>query len=429
MANKIQAIRGMHDILPPQIYLWQHVETAIRTLMHCYDYQELRLPIVETTELFKRSIGEVTDIVEKEMYSFSDRNGDGLTLRPEGTASCVRAAIEHGLLDTPRRFWYQGPMFRHERPQRGRYRQFHQLGIEVFGLPGPDIELELILLITRLWHNLGLKQLELQINTLGNPDERANYRNVLVTYLQQNYTKLDVDSQRRLQQNPLRILDSKNPELQDILTKAPILLEYIGPKSLEHLEQLKINLSACNINYTINPRLVRGLDYYTHTVFEWVNNNLGTQGTVCAGGRYDNLVEQLGGRPTTAIGLAMGIERIVAMLIDHNHVINANQLDIYFITASNTAQTQAFIISEQIRDKIPQIRIQVHCGGGSFKSQFKKADRNQARYAMILGDDELTRKVVGIKSLRDQNQQIEVSFLDLINWLQTHIMSQPPSNL
>ena len=307
MAAKIQAIRGMHDILPEQTRLWQLMEARMRGVMRRYGYREIRMPIVEVTELFKRSIGEVTDIVEKEMYSFEDRNGDGLTLRPEGTAGCVRAVIENGLLDQPQRLWYQGPMFRHERPQKGRYRQFQQIGLEVFGLEGPDIDQEVILLTARLWQELGLEGLELQLNTLGTPEERTHYRRDLVSYLRDHFEQLDEDSRRRLETNPLRILDTKNPTMGELVAGAPTLVQHLGEESRAHFDSLCAGLDACGVAYHINPRLVRGLDYYSRTVFEWVTDRLGAQGTVCAGGRYDGLVQQLGGRATPAVGFAMGL--------------------------------------------------------------------------------------------------------------------------
>lgn len=425
MTTKFQAVRGMHDILSPQIQWWQRVENVVRQIMQSYGYQEIRLPIVEATELFSHSIGEITDIVEKEMYSFADRNGDSLTLRPEGTAGCVRAAIENALLDTPRRLWYQGPMFRHERPQKGRYRQFHQIGIEIFGLPGPDIDLELILLTARLWRTLGLQNVELQLNTLGTPTERTIYRIALTNYLRDHYSQLDEDSRRRLERNPLRILDSKNPDLQTIIVNAPILLEHLDATSQAHFTTLQASLNACGINFVINPRLVRGLDYYSRTVFEWVSteSGLGSQSTICAGGRYDDLVAQLGGTATPAIGCAIGMERLVALLAERIDDRNSNEnLDIYIIAVGNSAYNQATILAEQARDAMPQCKIQVHCGGGSFKTQFKKADRRGANYALVLGDGEIAREVVGIKPLRIDVIQYEIQWNQFINWLKEHLI-------
>ncbi|HIP53237.1 MAG TPA: histidine--tRNA ligase [Chromatiales bacterium] len=411
MAAKIQAIRGMHDTLPEQTPLWQWVEDRVRLVLERYGYGEIRMPIVEVTELFKRSIGEVTDIVEKEMYTFIDRNGDSLTLRPEGTAGCVRAAIEHGLLHNQvQRLWYKGPMFRHERPQKGRYRQFHQVGVEAFGLPGPDIDIELILVTHRLWRELGLDGLELQINSLGTPEERSNYRQVLVDYFRAHEEQLDDDSRRRLDSNPLRILDTKNPDMADLVADAPSLMEYLGAESRDHFQALCEALERHGVEYVINPRLVRGLDYYARTVFEWITDRLGAQGTICAGGRYDGLVEQLGGRPTPAIGFAIGLERTIALLEEEKVAPDLARLDAYLIMVGETAQQAGMDLAENLRDTASSLRIQTHCGGGSFKSQFKKADRSGARYAIVLGEDEVNRSVAGIKPLRERGEQEEVPF-------------------
>jgi len=413
MAAKIQAIRGMHDILPEQTPLWQRMETLMRGVMRRYGYREIRMPIVEVTELFKRSIGEVTDIVEKEMYSFADRNGDGLTLRPEGTAGCVRAVIENGLLDQPQRLWYQGPMFRHERPQKGRYRQFQQLGLEVFGLEGPDIDQEVILLTARLWQELGLEGLELQLNTLGTSEERADYRTELVAYLNSHKERLDADSLRRLDTNPLRILDTKNPAMAELVAGAPTLMEHLGETSREHFETLCAGLDACGVAYRVNPRLVRGLDYYSRTVFEWVTDRLGAQGTVCAGGRYDGLVQQLGGRPTPAVGFAMGLERLVALLEEQSFADSMTQLDAYLVTLGPAARQRGLQLAEELREQLPELRLLSHCGAGSFKAQFKKADRSGARFALIMGEGELERGVVGLKPLRGEGEQREIPQDDL----------------
>jgi histidyl-tRNA synthetase len=408
MIKNIQAIRGMHDILPERIGLWQTLEDAARLVLESYGYREVRTPLVEITELFKRSIGEVTDIVEKEMYSFEDRGGESLSLRPEGTASCVRAVIEHGLLEQPQRLWYQGPMFRRERPQKGRYRQFHQIGVEVFGLAGPDIDQEVILLTRRLWQKLGLGDLRLEINTLGDSDERAAYRADLSRYLKANEERLDEDSRRRLLTNPLRVLDSKNPGMRDVIETAPSLLEYLGEESREHFERLCAGLDAADIAYEVNPRLVRGLDYYNRTVFEWITDDLGAQGTVCAGGRYDGLVTQLGGRPTPAVGFAMGLERLVSLL-EAAERTEAPALDAYLVAVGERAQQEALTLSERLRDTAPDLRLLCHCGGGSFKSQFKKADRSGARFAVVLGEEELARGVAGVKPLRREGEQQELS--------------------
>jgi histidyl-tRNA synthetase len=406
MAAKIQAIRGMHDVLPEQAPRWQHLEDRARSVLECYGYREMRTPLVEVTELFKRSIGEVTDIVEKEMYSFEDRGGDMLALRPEGTASCVRAAIEHGLLDQPQRIWYRGPMFRRERPQRGRYRQFHQIGVEVFGLDGPDIDLEVILLTRRLWQELGLTDLRLELNSLGDSDERARYRDALVAYLQAHRDALDADSDKRLTTNPLRVLDSKHPDMQPVIAGAPSLLDFLGEASRAHFESLCAGLEAAGLGYQINPRLVRGLDYYNRTVFEWITDALGAQGTVCAGGRYDGLVAQLGGKPTPAVGFALGVERLIE-LIDSSGIETGP--DAYLVAVGERAQRQALIIAEGLRAAMPHLRLLCHCGGGSFKSQFKKADRSGARVALVLGDDELDQRSIGIKPLRDNGEQQRVA--------------------
>ncbi|NEX19592.1 histidine--tRNA ligase [Thiorhodococcus mannitoliphagus] len=416
MSKNIQAIRGMHDILPDRIAIWHRIEDTARQVLASYGYAEIRTPLVEVTELFKRSIGEVTDIVEKEMYSFEDRNGDSLSLRPEGTASCVRAAIEHGLLMQPQRLWYRGPMFRYERPQRGRYRQFHQIGVEAFGLTGPDIDLEIILLTARLWRELGFKRFRLELNTLGDQAERQVYREQLVGYLSGHLDQLDADSQRRLETNPLRILDSKNPQTQQIVADAPTLMDCLGAETRTHFEQICKRLDEAGIGYQINPRLVRGLDYYNRTVFEWITEELGAQGTVCAGGRYDSLVEQLGGRPTPAVGFAMGLERLVELMQLEGQLAES-PIDAYFVAVGDKAQAAAPRLTEQLRDALPGLRLLTHCGGGSFKSQFKKADKSGARFALILGEDELARQVIGVKHLREDQEQRELAIDDLAAYL------------
>lgn len=409
MSKKIQAIRGMNDLLPDESPLWQYFEGQVRTLMQRYGYREIRTPIVEQTALFARSIGEVTDIVEKEMYTFDDRNGDSLTLRPEGTAACVRAAMEHGLLhNQTQRLWYQGPMFRHERPQKGRYRQFHQVGIEAYGLEGPDIDVEVILLSARLWKQLGLyEHVTLELNSLGSPEARAAYRDTLVAYFERHHDVLDEDSRRRLTSNPLRILDSKNPDMAEMLTGAPQLLDHLDDASQAHFEALTARLDAAGIDYRINPRLVRGLDYYSRTVFEWTTTALGSQGTVCAGGRYDGLVEQLGGKPTPAVGFAMGIERLILLLETLELVPAETQRgpDAYLLAMGERAEAEALLLGEQLRDALPGLALQVHCGGGGFKSQIKKADRSGARLALILGEDELAQGQLTIKYLREDREQ------------------------
>ena len=414
MSSTLQAIRGMNDILPAQSPAWQYFEDTVRSVLDTYGFQEIRMPIVEKTELFKRSIGEVTDIVEKEMYTFDDRNGDSLTLRPEGTAGCVRACIQHGLTHNQvQRLWYSGPMFRHERPQKGRYRQFHQIGIEVFGLDGPDVDAELLMLTARLWQRLGLQQVSLQLNSLGTSADRTKFREALVSYLQQHREQLDEDSKRRLESNPLRILDSKSPQTQSLLEEAPRLSEYIDAESQAHFEQLCSLLDAARIPYTVNPRLVRGLDYYGRTVFEWVTDQLGAQGTVCAGGRYDVLVEQLGGRATPAVGFAMGIERLIALLESQHVSLPDKAPHVYIVAVGEQAQRHGLLLSEQLRDSVPSLRIMTHCGGGSFKSQFKKADRSGAHFALVLGDEELEQGRAGLKALREQTDQETVEFTAL----------------
>ncbi len=420
MTDKIQAIRGMHDILPQQTPRWQLVETVLRKLMATYGYAEIRLPIVERTELFRRSIGEVTDIVEKEMYTFDDRNGDSLTLRPEGTAGCVRACLEHGLLHNQvHRLWYVGPMFRHERPQKGRYRQFHQLGVEAYGMPGPDIDAELILLTRRIWRELGISEaLELQLNSLGSLDERLAYRHHLVDYFGHYRERLDEDSRRRLETNPLRILDSKHPALHEIIEGAPVLKDFLGEQSNSHLQGLMEMLDAAGICFAVNPRLVRGLDYYSQTVFEWVSPRLGAQGTVCAGGRYDGLVEQLGGKPTHAIGFALGMERLITLL-DEETEEASGRAHCYMICAGARAEREGALLAERLRDAIPHLKLIVNCGGGSFKSQFRRADKSNADYALILGDDEVSNQAVGIKSLRRDEDQVVVAQAELVSHLRT----------
>ncbi|ART78758.1 histidine--tRNA ligase [Oceanisphaera avium] len=417
MAKKIQAIRGMNDCLPEQTPIWQQAEQALRQLMASYGYSEMRMPIMESTGLFRRAIGEVTDVVEKEMYTFDDRNGESMTLRPEGTAGCVRAGIEHGLLyNQERRMWYMGPMFRYERPQKGRYRQFHQFGLEVFGLHGPDIDAEVIMLTARLWQQLGVSEhLVLQLNSLGQPDERAAYRQALVSYLEQYFEQLDEDSQRRLHTNPLRVLDSKNPQVQALLTDAPVLSDYFGQATHAHFKGLTDLLTAAGITFEINPRLVRGLDYYNLTVFEWVTDSLGAQGTVCGGGRYDGLVEQLGGQATPAVGFAMGMERLVLLLETLQAPSSEPALaDIYIAIMGEGTQAAGFALAEQLRDHFPTLKVLSHCGGGNFKKQLKRADKSGASIALILGEDEVAHSQVTIKYLRGQAEQQTVALDQLI---------------
>ena len=413
---KIQSIRGMNDLLPEQSATWQYLERAVADVLGRYSYREIRFPILEQTELFKRAVGEVTDIVEKEMYSFADRNGDSLSLRPEGTAGCVRACTQNGLLhNQTQRLWYTGPMFRHERPQKGRLRQFHQIGVEAFGLVGPDIDAELLLITARLWKVLNIDHaVKLQINSLGTSADRATYRAALVDYLMQRHDQLDEDSQRRLSSNPMRILDSKNEATQALLQEAPKLADFIDQESREHFHQICAVLDQAGVAYEINQRLVRGLDYYSKTVFEWVTDSLGAQGTVCAGGRYDGLVEQLGGKPCPGVGFAMGVERLVLLLDELGVVPDSvgQQLDLYLLVVGNVEQ-QALVLAENLRTDCDNIRLEVNCGGGSFKSQIKKADKSGAAIALILGEDEAASGTIGVKYLREETEQQTVAQADL----------------
>ncbi|HHX6611931.1 TPA: histidine--tRNA ligase [Pseudomonas aeruginosa] len=415
MSKSLQAIRGMNDILPEQTPAWRYLERTFAGLLDGYGYSEIRLPILEFTELFARGIGEGTDVVDKEMYTFLDRNGESLTMRPEGTAGCVRAVLEHGLSGggQVQKLWYTGPMFRYEKPQKGRYRQFHQIGVEVFNLPGPDIDAELIILTWRLWQKLGMADaVTLQLNTLGSSEARARYREALVAYLQERFEQLDEDSQRRMTTNPLRILDSKVESTQALLVGAPTLHDYLDEESIAHFEGLKARLDAVGLRYEINQKLVRGLDYYCRTAFEWVTDKLGAQGTVCGGGRYDGLVSQFGGKPTPGVGFAMGVERLV-LLLETLGVIPAelNRLaDLYVCAFGEPAELAALTLAEQLRSAIPGIRLLVNAGAGSFKSQFKKADKSGARFALILGEDEVANRVVGFKPLRDEGEQQSIAW-------------------
>jgi len=408
VAKNIQAIRGMNDYLPEDTALWQKIEGILKQVLGNYGYNEIRMPIVEQTPLFKRAIGEVTDVVEKEMYSFEDRNGESLTLRPEGTAGCVRAGIEHGLLyNQEQRLWYIGPMFRYERPQKGRYRQFNQLGVEVFGLQGPDIDAELILLTARWWRALGISEhVALELNSIGSLEARASYREALVAYLEQHKDKLDEDCKRRMYTNPLRVLDSKNPDVQVLLNDAPELADYLDPESKEHFAGLCELLEQAGIPYTVNQRLVRGLDYYNRTVFEWVTTNLGAQGTVCAGGRYDGLVEQLGGRATPAVGFAMGLERLVLLVQAVNPDFKAPAtVDAYVISSGAGTQSAAMQLAEPLRDSLPELKVMTNYGGGNFKKQFARADKWGARVALVLGENEVAAHQVVIKDLLNGEQE------------------------
>ncbi|WP_112288927.1 histidine--tRNA ligase [Rahnella sp. AN3-3W3] len=408
MAKNIQAIRGMNDYLPEDTALWQRIEGSLKQVLGSYGYNEIRMPIVEQTPLFKRAIGEVTDVVEKEMYTFEDRNGESLTLRPEGTAGCVRAGIEHGLLyNQEQRLWYIGPMFRYERPQKGRYRQFNQLGVEVFGLQGPDVDAELILLTARWWRALGISEhVALELNSIGSLEARANYRDALVAFLEQHKDKLDEDCKRRMYSNPLRVLDSKNPDIQALLNDAPELGDYLDEESREHFAGLCELLEQSGIPYTVNQRLVRGLDYYNRTVFEWVTHSLGSQGTVCAGGRYDGLVEQLGGRATPAVGFAMGLERLVLLVQAVNPDFKAPAtVDAYVISFGAGTQSAAMQLAEKLRDALPELKVMTNYGGGNFKKQFARADKWGARVALVLGEDEVANQQVVVKDLQSGTQE------------------------
>ena len=414
MSARIQAIRGMNDLLPSDCPVWAWLEAKIRAVFGQYGYQEIRFPIVETTGLFVRSLGEVTDIVEKEMYTFVDSlNGESLTLRPEGTASTIRAALEHNLLyDGPKRLWYSGPMFRHEKPQRGRYRQFHQFGLEALGFPGPDVEAEQIILTARLWRELGLRDVELQINTLGNSEVRLAHRAKLIEYFSAHMDALGDEEKRRLHTNPLRILDSKIPALKNIIAAAPTLLDYIDAESREHFEQLQSLLRAADIAYTVNPRLVRGLDYYNRTVFEWVTTKLGSQGTICAGGRYDGLIEQLGGKSAPGCGFAMGVERLIELMKECEVQNATSSVDAYVVHQGDGAMQAAFGAAEIARNA--GLDIVLHAGGGNFKSQLKRADASAARYAMIFGEDEVKNGKLSLKPLRGQGEQATIELKQAI---------------
>lgn len=406
MANKVQGVRGMNDVLPDDARYWTFFEDTVQRWLHAYGYREIRMPILERTELFVRSIGEVTDIVEKEMYTFKDElNGEQLTLRPEGTASCVRAAIEHNLLyPGPQRLWYRGPMFRHERPQKGRYRQFHQVGVEALGFAGPDIDAEHILMCARLWKALGLDGITLELNSLGSSEARARYRAKLVAYLESRVGELDEDAKRRMHSNPLRVLDSKNPAMQAVIESAPQLADDLDDESAQAFAALQASLRAAGLTFRINPRLVRGLDYYNGTVFEWVTDRLGAQGTVCAGGRYDGLIEQIGGKAAPACGFAMGVERLLALLVDSAAAVPEAVADAYIVRQGDAATAWAEQVAEQMRDA--GLAVILHCGGGSFKSQMKKADGSGARFAVIIGDDEAQAGLLSVKSLRVEQDEM-----------------------
>jgi len=414
LSKQIQPVRGMNDVLPGEIGAWQHLERVARGVFEAYGYAELRVPIVEHTELFKRSIGEYTDIVEKEMYTFQDLGGDSLTLRPEATAGIARAAISNGMLRGARhKLWCLGPMFRHERPQKGRYRQFYQFDLEALGFPGPDVDIELIALTARLWRALQVTRVRLSINSLGTPEARASYRTQLQAYFRAHQGGLDEDSRRRLDGNPLRILDSKQPSMRALIEGAPLLSDYLDPESQAHFAALRAGLDALGVAYQVNPRLVRGLDYYSRTVFEWVTDALGAQDAVCSGGRYDGLITQLGGEPTAAIGFAMGVERVVELLLQAGSVPPADVPDIYIVVNGERAEREALRLAEQLRDALPGRGVLLNLGGGNFKTQFRRADRSGARLALILGDSELDRGVAAVKPLRREDGQIDCPLSEL----------------
>lgn len=423
MAKNLQSVRGMRDILPDQSSSWQFIEDTARKLFNSYGYKELRTPIIEPTELFKRSIGDATDIVEKEMYSFEDRNGDSLTLRPEGTAGCVRAGMQHGLLhNKQQRIWYIGPMFRHERPQKGRYRGFYQAGIETYGIATPDIDAEVIAIAARFWKLLGFKNVHLEINSLGSNEARQSYREVLIEYFSAHHDQLDEDSQRRLHKNPLRILDTKNPKMKELVSNAPDLLDYLDEESKNHFEELKQRLDKMGIAYQVNSRLVRGIDYYNRTVFEWITDDLGAQGTICAGGRYDGLVKQLGGRETPACGFGIGLDRLQLLVEEQGLDQSNNNPHFYLVMAGKDAELTGVTLAESLRNTIPSLRLLSNGGAGSFKTQLKRADNSRADYALILGENEVEEGNITIKPLRDKlaiSEQQSISQTELNEFIST----------
>jgi histidyl-tRNA synthetase len=428
--SPLQAIRGMNDVLPADIAVWQRLEHAARELFAAYGYQEVRVPVVEHTPLFKRSIGELTDVVSKEMYSFEDRGGEHITLRPEATAGVVRAMISNGLLHNQRqRVWTSGPMFRYEKPQKGRFRQFHQIDVEAFGYAGPDVDAEMIMMSARLWRMLGIQRLTLNINSLGTPDSRREYREKLKQYFAAHRELLDEDSLKRLEGNPMRILDSKNPALQTLIANAPLLTEHLDAESQTHFDALRRHLDGVGIGYTVNPRLVRGLDYYSRTVFEWITTELGAQDAVCSGGRYDGLVAQLGGESTPGIGWALGEERLVALMQLQGLAGSPYAPDAVVVVVGDAAAAAALKLAEQLRDRLPALRLETQCGGGSFKSQLKRADKSGARYAVILGDNETERRVAGLKSLRVEAPQEEVAWDALAEALDERLGKRPSAQV
>jgi histidyl-tRNA synthetase len=424
LAEQIQPIRGMNDILPAEIGAWQHLERSVRELVTAYGYEEMRVPILEQTTLFRRSIGELTDVVGKEMYSFESQGGENLTLRPEATAGMARAVISNRMLRGQRhKLWCMGPMFRYETPQAGRYRQFHQVDLEAVGFAGPDVDAELIALTARLWRTLGIQRVRLQINSLGTPESRRAYRDLLVAYFRSHESRLDADSRRRLEANPLRILDSKNPDMQELVAGAPLLTEHLDPESREHFDALCSMLRDIAVEYEVNPRLVRGLDYYSRTVFEWINESSGAQNAVCSGGRYDGLIAQLGGEPTPAIGFAMGMERIVALLMQAGQSPAPAKPDVYVVLNGERASAMGLALAERLRNELPRRRFEMNLGGGNFKTQFRRADRSAAPLALVVGDDELARGVVGMKPLRQETGQTECPIEQLAQGIEAALAS------
>ncbi|HJS90278.1 MAG TPA: histidine--tRNA ligase [Steroidobacteraceae bacterium] len=424
----IQPVRGMNDVLPAQIGAWHRLEAGARELLECYGYEEIRVPIVEHTALFKRAIGEYTDVVEKEMYTFTDQGGESLTLRPEATAGVMRALISNGMLRGHRhKLWCTGPMFRHEKPQKGRYRQFNQINVEAVGLPGPDVDAELIALSARLWRQLGIERVRLELNSLGTPESRRAYREKLVGYFRAHERALDADSRRRLEGNPLRILDSKNPEMREIIAGAPLLTDHLDPESRQHFDALCASLEAIGIPFRINPRLVRGLDYYSRTVFEWITDALGAQDAVCSGGRYDGLIAQLGGEPTPGVGFAMGMERVVELIVQTGQVPAARPADVYLVVSGARATAAGLALAERLRDELPARRFDLNLGGGNFKAQFRRADRSGAALAVILGDEELSRGVAAVKPLRHEAGQSECPLPELAAAIEAVLAGAAPA--
>ncbi len=419
MSSKVTRLRGMYDVTPDQVWVWQKLEDIVTSALNQYGYKEIRFPILEKTTLFHSAIGEVTDVVEKEMFTFKTRKGESISMRPEGTASTVRAVLQNGLIfNDPQKLWYNCPMFRYEKPQKGRNRQFSQVGAEVFGFEGPDVDAELLLLTKKIWDRLGIKNVRLEINSLGTADCRAAYRNVLVAYFEKHFDVLDKDAKNRLHSNPMRILDSKNPALKTVIAEAPLIKDYLSEASQQHFKGLCDILDACGLAYEVNPKLVRGLDYYTHNVFEWITEELGSQGTICAGGRYDRLVEMQGGKPTPATGFAMGLDRLVELILDHDLWEFKSNTQIYLIKDKCTSDAKVMALAEQIRAVLPELYMTMNMGQASFKSQFKKADKSGAQFAIILGEEELEQGVYSLKALHDRNfGQKRFSFDELIDFL------------